>query len=480
MVIRTRKRLYSSILLITVPAALTLTAVPALAGDLVTDPAADFDCDGERDAVDGDEHGTVDGRFAAGSVTVKYSGGGEQVTIDQATEGVNGAPEEGDNFGQAFAAHDETGDGCDDLVVGAPYEDVSGDVNAGMVWIIPGSESGLDPAASTSFHADSPGIPGATETDGYFGRTLAAGETFGDDPYLIIGADGAQSAAGAVYYRYQGATKILTQDSPGVSGAAEADDRFGFRVSVSNDLVAVSAFREQVGEAAGAGMAHVFAFNAEGGLEQLVSYHQNTTGISGTAETDDYFGLSLSVIAYQPTSDGPIVPLLSVGAPGEDLKSNETGTDAGLTHLIRADSPTSHTQIAALDQDSPGVPGEVEGSDGFGHDTVLAVRDAGTIGTPATTSWVIAAQEYNAPLEWNYYDATVFGVTDDPAADAVLVKGDSFGLPLHEYGSLDSLNASADYLYFGSYVGVDAVYGVPWGNILDGGTDPTVVHKVDQ
>lgn len=224
---------------------------------------------------------------------------------------------------------------------------------------------------------------------------------------------------------------------------------------------------------------HVFGFDFENGaLEQLGAFHQDSAGISGTAEEGDYFGLGLSVISYRPTSNSPVMPLVSIGAPEEDLKSVDFGTDAGLTHLISIASPGTYRQIAALDEGSPGVPGDIDGFDGFGTDTVLAVRGPGTVGTPSTTSWVVAASEYDAPNEWQYFEAMVFGVTDDPAADAKQVKGDDFGLPVYDNGTLNSLNASADYLYFNTGAVDEAVYGVPWGNILNGETEPTVVYAV--
>ncbi|CAM3133027.1 hypothetical protein [Stackebrandtia soli] len=53
-----------------------------------------------------------------------------------------------------------------------------------MLWIIPGSPNGLDPAASSAHHADTPGFPGSVHTEPNLGGGLdAEGE-----PFLIIGA----------------------------------------------------------------------------------------------------------------------------------------------------------------------------------------------------------------------------------------------------------------------------------------------------
>lgn len=84
--------------------------------------------------------------------------------ISQATPGVPGTPEKDDSFGESHTAYDRNKDGRDDLVIGAPYEDVGSGLNAGAVTIIPGSETGLDTLRSEASARTRPGSPGLPRT----------------------------------------------------------------------------------------------------------------------------------------------------------------------------------------------------------------------------------------------------------------------------------------------------------------------------
>ncbi|MFB6844786.1 integrin alpha [Streptomyces sp. NPDC056373] len=60
---------------------------------------------------------------------------------------MSATPEAGDQFGFSRSVYDMDGDGCTDLVVGAPYEDVAKDggrlVDAGAVYVIHGTPTGI-------------------------------------------------------------------------------------------------------------------------------------------------------------------------------------------------------------------------------------------------------------------------------------------------------------------------------------------------
>jgi hypothetical protein len=84
----------------------------------------DLDRDGRQDVVVG-----VPGKHQnAGQVVVLRGDPGGfarrgAIVLDQASGGIPGRPETGDRFGVAVTALDFTGDGRDDLAVGAPWED---------------------------------------------------------------------------------------------------------------------------------------------------------------------------------------------------------------------------------------------------------------------------------------------------------------------------------------------------------------------
>lgn len=96
---------------------------------------------------------------------------------------------EGENrYGQALTTGDFDDDGLQDLVIGVPFDDIDGVEDAGSVIVQYGSGSPLGPGGSLIFHQNSSGIPGINETDDRFGSVLASGDFDGDgDDDLVIG-----------------------------------------------------------------------------------------------------------------------------------------------------------------------------------------------------------------------------------------------------------------------------------------------------
>lgn len=98
---------------------------------------ADFNGDGVRDVVVADPEATVGGKQRAGAVTVVYGGTGlGPERFDQDSDEVRGSAQEGAEFGLSLAQADLNGDGCSDLVVGAPYTDVVDAQDAGAVHVL--------------------------------------------------------------------------------------------------------------------------------------------------------------------------------------------------------------------------------------------------------------------------------------------------------------------------------------------------------
>ncbi len=108
---------------------------------------------------------------------------GNQIFHQGMLTGTN--PENYDQFGRTLAVGDFDG-GLDDLVVGSPFEDYSGN-NAGVLHVIysekPGfgfATDGLSTAGNQIWHEDRIGIPDDTEAGDQFARSLAAGDFNGD------------------------------------------------------------------------------------------------------------------------------------------------------------------------------------------------------------------------------------------------------------------------------------------------------------
>jgi FG-GAP repeat len=73
---------------------------------------------------------------------------------------------------------DFNNDGADDLAVGVPFEEQSGTaVDAGAVNVLYGSPAGLTGTGSQVLTQDTPGVPGGAEAFDNFGFTLATGDT---------------------------------------------------------------------------------------------------------------------------------------------------------------------------------------------------------------------------------------------------------------------------------------------------------------
>ncbi|MCC9709186.1 FG-GAP-like repeat-containing protein [Streptomyces sp. MNU76] len=107
----------------------------AAAATCTAGTSTDFNGDSVVDTVVADPNATVSGVKGAGLVRVILGGGKGVVEISQATPGMNAAPEPGDGFGTSRTTYDADGDGCTDLVVGVPYEDVGAVTDAGAVQV---------------------------------------------------------------------------------------------------------------------------------------------------------------------------------------------------------------------------------------------------------------------------------------------------------------------------------------------------------
>lgn len=101
-------------------------------------------------------------------------------------DGVRGVACLGTGFGASLSVGDVDGDGFGDLIAGAPHADVQGVKEAGVVWIIPGSDDGLDFDRMTNLYAAS------FEEKGHVGTSVAALRTDDrDEP--VAGAPGSET-----------------------------------------------------------------------------------------------------------------------------------------------------------------------------------------------------------------------------------------------------------------------------------------------
>ncbi|MQY15482.1 hypothetical protein SRB5_56640 [Streptomyces sp. RB5] len=151
----------------------------------------------------------------AGFITVRYAsatGFGAPTVIHQDTTGVPGANEPGDEWGSSLAIGDITGDGKADLVVGAEHEAVGTVADAGDVTVFKGSASGLSMTGIVRITQDSAGVPGAVETNDRFGaKVRLADYNLNGRLDLIVTASFENNASGAFWQFAGGVDGVRTE-----------------------------------------------------------------------------------------------------------------------------------------------------------------------------------------------------------------------------------------------------------------------------
>jgi len=410
---------------------------------------SDFNGDGRTDAVVADPTATVSGQAAAGRIIVLYGdadgliGEGTRGALSEGSGSVLGAPEAGDRFGFSLAVLDVDCDGYTDVAVGVPYEDIGASTDVGMVHVVWGSPAGLGLGDSSTIWRSTS-----------FGQTEHAGDRFGfavdgveddgqggtpaPDAYVLaIGVPGAvvsgHDNAGAVALRAPldggGANHWLTQDTPGLPGAAEAGDGFGSAVSC-NYLIGGGEFDcivgspgEDVGSAVDAGTASVINDIYFEDEYTGTTIDQNSSGVPGVAEAGDRYGAAVDTILVGTTARA------AIAAPGEDVGS---ANGAGSVQLFSSNTTTLNPGTG-LSQNTSGVGGSAESGDAFGSSlawiapglgdsqTRLAVgvpTENTTAGTDAGIVQVFPMSSLGSDVTWSQNSSGVPGVAQ---------AGDRFG-----------------------------------------------------
>ncbi|MEV0648280.1 FG-GAP repeat protein [Phytomonospora sp. NPDC050363] len=438
---------------------LFLPSSPAAAGQFHGAGAVDdFNCDGVRDEVFLAAHYDVGSVERAGVIIIGF-GTDSELVISQNTPGIPGSAETDDGFGRTYASADFNGDGCDELIVGSPGEDKQ----AGMVTIIEGSPAGPVPSRSVAYTQNTAGVPGDSEPSDGFGATLSAGAISSGQAYLLVGAPGeslgAKKYAGSVYYLRGGKWRAFHQDTPGIAGTAEHMDHFGESLSGSDRFFAVGAPGETISGEDHAGQVHVFSHTIVDGVPRpLAAITQDSTGISGSAEYGDGFGIDVSVVSYQPTASAPIGALVAVGVPNEVLGSDDA---AGMAHVLAVTPTGKVTEVSDINQDTSGVADSTQDDDHFGYAVALAVNGSGATATPSTALLAVGV-----PTEALADDITgalhVFRDMVSPGNGDIWAPNDT-----NWFDGYWQLNTTSTSLIHGEYDG-NPSWEIPWSQILGG------------
>ncbi|MCX4676451.1 integrin alpha [Streptomyces sp. NBC_01433] len=359
---------------------------------------SDFNGDGLRDTAIADPDATVGGKALAGTVTVVYGGDAGVVQLHQDLAEVPGEAEAEARFGKALAHADLNGDGCADLVVGAPYKDVGTARDSGAVYVVHGAPGGLG-TGPASLAYDQTGVMASEgpEAGDLFGYALTGGTTSTSQPFLVIGAPGEDVGsvmdAGNVHYLSGKplANVVVTQASTGVWDNPEAGDRFGAALASTDRHFAVGAPGEAIGTEIFSGAVLVFSpsLNTSGVPDPVFGFAQSATAGSDTsAEAYDRFGTSLAMVATRAgTETTPLGAQLAVGIPGEDIGSI---TDAGAVGLYRVNPDKTLVTVEALvHQDLAGVEGDAAAGDFFGQQVALVNTAPTAVASGSTVKFAV-------------------------------------------------------------------------------------------
>lgn len=313
--------------------------------------AGDFDGNGCTDLVVGVPDESVGTTDDAGAVYVFY--GFPQTGLDASTvepwyqgKDIHESVETLDYFGAAMAAGDFDQDGDDDLVVGAPLEELDGQNAAGVIHVLQGSPTGITSSGDQYFSQTS--IGSDSESLDQFGSAFAVGDYDGDGhPDLAIGSPGETlesanaSESGAVYVLYGTPNGLNSADSDATL-SVYAEEHFGSALAAGDfdgdGLVDLAIGAPDHSETVPSGGRVVVYEGHESGMFTGDSI---TIDRGSAAAEDDYLGSALAVGNFNADGAADLV----IGVPGESSIADSAGAIWVLHGVVGSGLPTSYDQF---------------------------------------------------------------------------------------------------------------------------------------
>jgi hypothetical protein len=398
----------------------------------------------------------------------------------------------GDRFGFSLTAGDFNGDGKDDLAVGAPGERYRmggiSNVPGGAVNVIYGSSGGLTTAGNQFWNQNGKddysgvekwqfNLEGGIEGGDQFGYAVKAGDFNGDGiADLAIGIPGEDTSTGGISYdsnggavaiiygkQNQGLTvegnRLIDQNTGGVEGGIEEDDRFGQALAVgdfNNDGIsdlAIGIPGETEGSSRGGAVSVMFG--SSGGIAPSLDVLIDQNQITGARLEDaDLFGAALAIGDF----DGNGSDDLAIGAPGEKIGNSfySNLNHAGEVNVVYGKKYFPTITVSS----SNGVLGEASPTSeqfvvtrpgGLGPATTVTLRSVGTakLGVDFTVSGASVNGDFvTVQLPYGSLFAseisTAFQVTPlqdflkegDERIEFVVIKGDQYTVDPSNFAGL--------------------------------------------
>lgn len=297
---------------------------------------------------------------------------------------------------------DFNGDGYGDLAFSAPGATVNGFANAGFAGVVYGSSSGLKPTTKQVITQNSAGIPGVAEAGDGFSGTLASAD-LDQDGYtdLVVGSPGEQDGTAV----RAGALSVVWGGPTGLSGGA---------------TLLVGTASSEVGSELAVG-----DFDGDGAKDLATFRHDDLQVLSGPFTRA---GAATAVALTPDTDDNRWLDLAAGDVDGD-------GRDdlVGLAHNGNEDD-RRRVSVAAGGTSGPGAFSEVAGGNGSGLEAgeTLAV---GNINGDAYADFVVGRLEGHDsdaenPLSLGGMITYVpGGATGAQGAKAKVFNQDSAGIP---------------------------------------------------
>lgn len=324
----------------------------------------DFNDDGLADLAVGVPGDRINGKNAAGSVTILYGSSAGLATSPVQSQrffadspGIFGVSEAGDQFGSALAVGDYNNDGYGDLAIGAYAKSVY----RGAVNVIYGSSSGLSATGNQFWTQDSPNLERAL--DYRFGESMASGD-FNADGYSDLSI-GVNNHVTIIFGSPSGLSATFVPDAL-IGLCSGCNTGFGPVVASGDfnsdgyaDLAAAEPDSMDGCVDCTPGELWVFLGKSTG---ISTSYSAYLTGI----HTYPQFGWALATGDYD--NDG--VSELAIGEP--NWNTGQCPDDCGLIAAGRVEvwygliTEYPNGTVQSWTQDSPGVPDVIEEGQFFG------------------------------------------------------------------------------------------------------------------